>query len=121
MMSMGHKYKLVMASAAKWCLQADMDPQQRLFFLNHLEKMVDGTITPAIIALIEPIDKKGVELCLEVLKLGFESKWDGLNGRHLPNAFDVLSQRFDVFAALNPSLQHAYDEACRPWQKESMQ
>jgi hypothetical protein len=107
MMSMGHKYTLVMASVAKWALQADMSPELRLQFLGHLEKLTDRVCTPAVIAVVEPIDAKGLELYHEATKLGY--------GYQRPNLFDVLYQKFDVFAALNPSLQRAYDEACRPW------
>jgi hypothetical protein len=111
MMSMGHRYSLVMISAAKWGLQGDMEAPMRLGILNSIDKMVDSTLTPAVIALVEPIDKDGLELCLEALKLGY--------GPGSPNAFDVLHQKFEIFAALNPSLQRAYDEACRPWSKST--
>jgi len=29
------------------------------------------------------------------------------------------TEKFEVFASLNPSLQRAYDEACRPWSKSA--
>ena len=109
MMSMGHKWTLVMASAAKWALRSEMSPEMRLQFLAHLEKMTDQVLTPAVIALVEPMDAKGRELFDEAKKLGY-----GPSG---PNFFSVLDQKFDVFAALNPSLRAAYDEACRPWTK----
>jgi hypothetical protein len=117
MMSMGHRYTLVMASVTKWCLQSEMPPDMRLDFLSHLEKMVDGTLTPAVIALVEPIDKEGLELYSEAMKLGTDQIFS-TPGRQ-PNAFDVLHQKFDVFAALNPSLRAAYDEACRPWKQSA--
>ena len=114
MMSMGHKYTLVIVSVTKRALQGDMPIEMRLNFLNHLEKMTDMTLTPAVIALVEPIDNKGYELYREAMKLGFRSTWAPGIGRQT-NAFDVLYEKFDVFAALNPSLVRAYDEACRPW------
>jgi hypothetical protein len=114
-LSMGHRYTLVLASVTKWCLQSEMPPNMRLDFLSHLEKMVDGTLTPAVIALVEPIDQKGLELYSEAMKLGPGVTFSA-SGRQ-PNAFDVLHQKFEVFASLNPSLQRACDEACRPWTK----
>jgi hypothetical protein len=68
-------------------------------------------LTPAIIAMVDPIDEKGLEIVEEARKLGY--------GPLPPNMFTVLDQKFEVFAALNPSLQAAYDEACRPWMKAS--
>ena len=109
MMSMGHKYTLVMASLTKLALKSEMPPEMRLEFLGHLEKMTDQVLTPAVITLVEPMDAKGRELFDEAAKLG--------HGMKQPNLFTVLNQKFDVFAALNPSLQRAYDEACRPWTK----
>src|ERR1700741_4806071 len=104
MISMGHRYTLVMASLTKWALQgSDMPPEMRLEFLGHLEKMTDQVLTPAVIALVEPMDAKGWEIYHEAQKLGY--------GHSRPNLFDVLYQKFDLFAALNPSLQRAYDEA----------
>lgn len=87
----------------------------RLDFLSHLEKMTDHVLTPEIIALVELIDKKGFELFEEATKLGTGS--NVVSGRRQPDAFDVLYKKFDVFASLNPSLQLAYDEACRPLAK----
>ncbi|MBR0936686.1 hypothetical protein [Bradyrhizobium jicamae] len=113
MISMGHTYTLVMASVTKRALQGEMPTEMRLMFLDHLEKMTDGTLTPAVISMVEPIDDKGYELYQEAAKLGY-----GRDGRS-PNFFTVLHQKFDVFAALNPSLQRAYDEACRPWRRSA--
>lgn len=108
MMSMGHTYSLVMISVTKWVLEkCVMSPDKRLEFLNHLEKMEDSTLTPAVIALVEPIDDEGLKIYSEAMKLGY--------GPRSPCAFDVMYKKFDVFAALNPSLRKAYDEACRPW------
>src|ERR1700761_6331782 len=104
---MGHKYTLVMISVAKKCLRGEMTPDVRLKFLGYLEKFTDNVLTPEIIALVEPIDEKGSELYQEAMKLGF--------GMKSPNAFNILDQKFDVLATLNPSLKLAYDEACRPW------
>jgi hypothetical protein len=110
MISMGHRYTLVMASLTKWALQgSDMPPEMRLEFLGHLDKMVDQVLTPAVIALVEPMDAKGWEIYQEAQKLGY-----GLRG---PNLFDVLDKKLDLFVTLNPSLRVAYDEACRPWTK----
>ncbi len=116
-LSMGHRYSLVLISTTKWCLQSDMPTEMRLDFLSHLEKMVDSTLTPAVIALVEPIDSRGLELFSEAAKLGFDIRLSA-DGRQ-PDAFDVLNQKFEVFARLNPSLQRAYDEACRPWSKSA--
>jgi hypothetical protein len=104
---MQHRYTLVMASVAKWALKSEMPLEMRLNFLGHLEKMVDSTLTPAVIGLVEPIDEKGLELYSEAMKLGHDPRG--------PNLFNVLHQKFDVFAALNSSLQRAYDEACQTW------
>jgi hypothetical protein len=111
MISMGHQYTLVLASHLKWVLRAELSPQWRLEFLDHLEKMVDGTLTPAVLALVEPIDEKGLEILDEARKLGY--------GPLPPNLFTVLAQKFEIFAQLNPSLQRAYDEAVRPWSKSA--
>jgi hypothetical protein len=115
MMSMGHEYTLVMASYTKWVLQGEMSPEMRLKFLDHLEKMTDSTITPAVIALVEPMDSNGREIYEEARKLGYDTQWSRSGGMRQPNFFDVLHQQFDIFAALNPSLRAAYDEALRPW------
>jgi hypothetical protein len=48
-----------------------------------------------------------MELIEEARKLGYRGFGE--------NFFTVLYKKFDVFAALNPSLVRAYDEACRPW------
>jgi hypothetical protein len=111
MMSVGHRWTLVIASHVKWVLRGELSPQWRLEFLGHLEKMTDSILTPAIIAMVDPIDEKGLEIVEEARKLGY--------GPLPPNMFTVLDQKFEVFAALNPSLQAAYDEACRPWMKAS--
>jgi hypothetical protein len=116
MMSMGHKYTLVIASYTKWVLQGEMSPEWRLKFLDHLEKMTDSTITPAVIALVEPMNADGREIYHEAQKLGYDIQWSLSGGARLPNFFDVLHKQFDIFAALNPSLRAAYDEAVRPWQ-----
>jgi hypothetical protein len=111
MMSMGHTYTLVLASVTKWALQREMPTEMRLDFLSHLEKMTDNVLTPEIIAMVAPIDNDGLELFTEAMKLGY--------GPRSPCAFNVLYEKFGVFAALNPSLQRAYNEACRPWSKSA--
>jgi hypothetical protein len=113
-MTMGHTYTLVMASHLKWILQAEMPADMRLTFLSHLEKMVDQTLTPEILAMVEPMDERGLELWNEAAKLGFKVVIEPGVGRR-PDAFDVLYKKFDIFASLNPSLQRAYEAACRPW------
>jgi hypothetical protein len=118
MISIGHKYTMVMASVTKWALRGEMPTAMRLEFLSHLEKMTDNILTSEIIAMIEPIDTKGLELYSEAMKLGTDMTF-AASGRQ-PNAFDVLYQKFDVFAALNPSLQRAHDEAIRPWAQRAM-
>lgn len=119
MMSMGHKYELVMISATKSCLQGEMPSEMRLEFLNYIDKMSDNVLTPAVIALVEPMDNDSWELYCEAMKLGYDIVWSKETGRRQPNAFDVLYEKFDVFAALNPSVQRAYDEACRPWKQRA--
>jgi hypothetical protein len=109
--SMGHRYTLVLASHVKRILQGELPPQWRLEFLNHLEKMVDSVLTADIIALVEPMDDEGAELLEEARKLGYDPRG--------PNMFNVLDQKFDIFAALNPSLQRACDAACQPWSKSA--
>jgi hypothetical protein len=111
MMSMGHKYILISVSLTKHALQMEMPNEMRLRFLEYLEKFTDNVLTPAVIAMVEPIDEKGLELWNEIKKLGY--------GMSPPNVFDALYRKFDVFAALNPSLQAAYDEACRPWRRSA--
>jgi len=106
-MSDSRKFMLVMASQAKRALQGEMPPAMRLEFLRHLEKMVDNVLTPAAIGMVEPICDKGLQIVSEAKKLGW------------PEAFKVYAEKFDVFAALNPSLQAALDEARRPWMKAS--
>lgn len=103
MISMGHVYTLVLVSHLKEVLQQEMPPEWRLQFLEHLEKMQDVVLTPAVIALIEPMDGRGMELIEEARKLGYRS--------YPRSFFTVLYEKFDVFAALNPSLQRAYDAA----------
>ena len=106
--SIGHTWSLVCASIAKHALQSkNMPPEMRLQFLEHLEKMTDATLTPAVIAIVEPMDPKGLELWHEATKLGY--------GPRSPNVFDALYKKFAIFAECNSSLKAAYDEACRPW------
>jgi hypothetical protein len=107
MISMGHRYSLVIASMTKRVLEMEMPAATRLEFLSHLETMSDQVLTPAILALVRPMDEAGEELYTEASKLGY--------GPSAPNFFTVLDAKFDVFATLNPSLARAYDEACRPW------
>jgi hypothetical protein len=98
----GHQYTLVCVSLTKLALQSEMPPEMRLEFLGHLEKMVDQTLTPAVIAMVEPMCERGYELSREAVKLG-----------HF-KALDVYADKFDVFAALNPSLHVACEAACSP-------
>jgi hypothetical protein len=106
-LSKGHRYQMVMVSMTKRVLQGKMPSEMRLEFLSYLEKMVDNTLTAGVIAIIDPMDDDGQELYMEAVKLGY--------GPRSPNVFDVLDEKFDVFASLNPSLRRAYDQACRPW------
>ena len=92
-MSRGHKYTLVCASLAKRALQGEMPPEMRLEFLSHLDKMVDTHLTPAVIAMVEPMCSRGLELSMEASKLGRFK------------ALDVYADKFDVFARPNPSLR----------------
>lgn len=98
----GHRHVLVCASLAKRALQAEMPAEMRLDFLSHLERMVDQWLTSEVIAMVEPMDNRGYELFSEARKLGYLNR---------PSCLDVVAQKFDVFAALNPSLQRAYDAA----------
>lgn len=104
-MSIGLKYTLVAASVAKLALKGEMPAPLRLRFLSALEKMVDGSLTAEIIAMVDPIDPRGFELTREAAKLGYLNR---------PSAFDVYANKFEVFAALNPSLQRAYEAASFP-------
>ncbi|UQR67710.1 hypothetical protein LRP30_21725 [Bradyrhizobium sp. C-145] len=79
-----------------------MPPAMRLQFLTYLERMVDQWLTPEVIAMVEPMDDNGLELSKEAGKLGYKGR---------PSALDVYAEKFDVFAALNPSLQRAYSAA----------
>jgi hypothetical protein len=103
MISRGHKYTLVCASLAKSALRGTMPAEMRLEFLKHLDKMCDRVLTPEVIAMVEPMCDKALQISQEASKLG---KF---------KALDVYADKFDVFAALNPSLQKACDEADRPW------
>jgi hypothetical protein len=104
----GAKYTLVLASLTKLALQSEnMPPAMRLEFLGHLDKMVDRALTPAVIAMVEPMCGKGFQLVAEARKLG-----------HF-KALDVYADKFDLFAALNPSLRAACEEASRPWAQRS--
>ena len=91
MISKGHKYTLVCVSLTKKCLQAKMPAEMRLEFLQHLEKMADVTLTPAVIAAVEPMCDGAYEIVREAQKPG-------------PKALDVYADKFDAFATLNPSL-----------------
>jgi hypothetical protein len=78
---------------AKRALQGEMPPEMRLEFLSHLDKMVDTHLTPAVIAMVEPMCSRGLELSMEASKLGRFK------------ALDVYADKFDVFARPNPSLR----------------
>ena len=95
MITRGHRCALVLASVTKRCLQGEMPADMRLQFLQHLEKMSDPVLTAEKIARIEPICDSGYEIVQEAMKLG-PSK-----------ALDVYADKFEVFAALNPSLRIA--------------
>ncbi|MCK1542209.1 hypothetical protein IVB12_09565 [Bradyrhizobium sp. 179] len=71
-MSYGHRYTLVMASLTKRCLQGKLPAEMRLEFLQHLEKMTDTWLTPEVIAIVEPMEAKGIELSEEARKLGWK-------------------------------------------------
>ena len=104
-MTRGHQYTLVCASMAKSALLSEMPPEMCLEFLGHLEKMVDQTLTPTVIAMVEPMCDQAMQLVKEANKLGYFA------------ALDLYANKFDVFAALNPSLRAAYDEAARQRQQ----
>jgi hypothetical protein len=99
--SRGHKYTMVCASITKWVLQGEMPVEMRLEFLQHLEKMADNFLTDEVIAIIEPLSKDSFEIVQEARKLG------------AGKALDVYADRFDVFAALNPSFNEALKRANR--------
>jgi hypothetical protein len=101
-MSYGGQYTLVVISLTKRALAGEMPINMRLEFLQHLEKLTDQWLTPEVIAMVEPIDNRGYDLSREAAKLGYKAR---------PSAFDIYAQKFDVFAALNPSLRRAYDTA----------
>lgn len=117
-MTKGHIYTLVFVSVVKRWLRSEMSADIRLEFLQHLDKMTDQWLTPGVFALVEPIDDKGQELFDEAAKLGFEIVFEPGVGRRI-DAFDVLYEKFDVFAALNPSLQTAHDAAFRKHDRQS--
>jgi hypothetical protein len=94
---------LVCASLAKQALQSEMPPAMRLEFLGHLDKMVDRIVTAEVIAMVEPMDSRGLEISMEAQKLGRFK------------ALDVYADKWDVFAGLNPSLQRAMEKAAEPW------
>ena len=99
----GYKYTLVLASVTKRALQWEMPPKMRLEFLEHLDKMRDDFLTAEALALVEPIDDSAYEIVCEAMKLGpFK-------------ALDVYADKFDIFAALNPSLLLACEEAARKY------
>jgi hypothetical protein len=98
-MADGHKYTLVSISLTKYALQGEMPAEMRLQFLTYLEKFTDQYLTTEIIAMVEPMDARGFELSTEARKLGPYK------------ALDLYSDKWDVFAALNPSLQRAYNAA----------
>jgi hypothetical protein len=50
-----------------------------------------GYLTPAVIAAVEPMCNRAYEIVREAQKLG-------------PKALDIYADKFDAFAALNPSL-----------------
>jgi hypothetical protein len=95
MITRGHKYVVVSASITKRCLQGEMPADMRLQFLQHLEKMSDQVLTAEKIARIEPICDAGYQIVQEAMKLGPYK------------ALDVYADKFEVFAALNPSLRIA--------------
>jgi hypothetical protein len=99
----GHKMTLVCASLAKHALLGEMPPAMRLELLGYLDKMIDRIVTAEIIAMVEPMDSRGLELSMEAQKLGRFK------------ALDVYADKWDVFARLNPSLQRAMEKAAEPW------
>ncbi|WP_441232682.1 hypothetical protein [Bradyrhizobium sp. 1200_D9_N1_1] len=102
MMTCGHRYTLVLASLAKRALAGEMPNNMRLEFLQHLDRMTDMWVTPEVIAMVDPMDERGYQLSREAAKLGYRGR---------PSALDIYAQKFEIFAALNPSLQRAYDAA----------
>jgi hypothetical protein len=99
--SRGHKFTMVCASITKWALRGEMPIEMRLECLQHLEKMADQFLTDEVIAIIEPLSKDSFEIVQEARKLG--------PGK----ALDVYADKFDVFAALNPSFIEALKRANR--------
>ena len=97
----GYKFTLVCAGIAKHALSGEMPTEMRLDFLQHLEKMADHFLTEEVIAMVEPLSKDSLEIVNEARKLG--------PGK----ALDVYADKFDVFAALNPSFMEALKRASR--------
>jgi hypothetical protein len=99
----GFRYTLVMASITKRILQTEIPAEWRFKFLDHLNRMTDGSdwCTVDVIAAVEPMDDNGHELFREAQKLGPKK------------ALDVYADIFPTFAQLNPSLIAALKKSPR--------
>jgi len=90
----GWRYALVFISLTKHLLEQNITAKDRLRFLEWLDKIRDGRLTPEVISVVEPIRGEGYELLREIQKLPSEKMLDACA------KLDV----FSAFAVLNPSL-----------------
>ncbi|WP_407160166.1 hypothetical protein [Bradyrhizobium sp. STM 3557] len=96
----GYRYTLVLMSVTKRALQGEMPETMRLCFLQHLDKMLDTSITPEIVSIVEPMCDEGFKIVKEAMKLGASK------------SLDIYAQRdtFAAFCNLNPSLVRAIEK-----------
>ncbi|MGJ4908869.1 hypothetical protein [Bradyrhizobium sp. HKCCYLS2033] len=97
-LSRGQKYTLVYVSLAKMALQTEMPPDMRLQFLQSIEKSVDIWLSADMIASIAPMDERSYEIMKEIMKLD-RGKPAGKR-----KSLDICADKFEIFAALNPTL-----------------
>jgi hypothetical protein len=92
---------MLMAAAGKRALQYEMKPGKRLRFLELLNSLTDGWLTPEILAVITPAGDTEMEILNEAKSL------DGDKGCEA--SFKVLTSPkvFGHFRRLNPSFMAA--------------
>jgi hypothetical protein len=104
----GYRPNLIMIAMTKKWLAADKLPlNERLFYLEELDKMAFGAITPEVVAAIEPACSVFEEIFTQAMRVN-------TGDNQCETAFGIL-ERDEVFQdllRLNPSLSTAFRK-CR--------
>ena len=95
----GYRYTLVLAAWMKRVLLArDLSVGDRLWLLEGINELVDGTFTEAALAAIAPASDTEMEMVRECLRA------DNGNNTKRGASLDLMAAAFGDFVKVNPSL-----------------